>query len=168
MKDHGLVPHSDYIQETEEGSRIIVPPNLPHWSEASLSQFAKGGLPPTTLRDHFNGIRSFVSNYVWLPDPVAYSLVSVTVVLSYLIRIFPAVPLIEVEGPVGSGKAPFSTFFRRFADRESFPRSPLSQGWREPDTSIPAPSCRRTPSGSQPSGDPRKLQTGFHTTVSRS
>ena len=70
LEERGLYPHSDYTQETEEGFRLLVPPNLPHWSEASLSQFAKGGLPPTTLRNHFNSIHSFIQAYVWLPSPV--------------------------------------------------------------------------------------------------
>ncbi len=105
MKEQGLIPHPDYIQESDEGLRQIIPPNLPLWTESSLSQFSKGGLPPTTLRGHFDSIHSFIQDHVWLPNPLHVSLLSVIVFLSYLIRIFPAVPIIEVTGPIGSGKS---------------------------------------------------------------
>ena len=105
VDEYGLTIHPDYLEDTKDGLRLITPPNLPNWSESSLSEYAKGRLAPTTLRHHFNAIRSYIANYVWMPDQIFYTLLSVAVLLSYLVRIFPAVPIFEVVGPVGSGKS---------------------------------------------------------------
>lgn len=105
LRKEGFYPHPDCLIETEDGPQLLIPSTLPKWSEPSYTRFLDGDLPPSTLRDHFNATRSFLAEYAWLPDPVHLDLVATLAFASFLVTVFPAIPIIEVRGPVGSGKS---------------------------------------------------------------
>ena len=105
LKSAGYYPHKDYLKETKDGYKLIVPTTLSAWSQPSLTAYLNGDLQPVTMREHFEEIKTFIEKYVWLPEPVDLVLAAVSVFISYFIGVFCAVPVLETRGGIGSGKS---------------------------------------------------------------
>lgn len=115
----GLCPSREYLSETKNGLRIVVPPTLSVWSTASLDRFLAGDMAPVTAREAFEEQRSFIERFVRLPDLRYLDLISLLAVLSFVVVIFPAIPIIVLRGGVGVGKTTLLNVL------SSFSRSPL-------------------------------------------
>ena len=105
FRSAGYCPQEDYLEETKEGLKLVIPQTLSTWSQDSLSALLCGDFPPVTFREHFEEIEEFIRRFVWLPNPIDLVLSTLVVLVSFFVAGFSAVPIVETRGPVGSGKS---------------------------------------------------------------
>jgi len=112
LTEQGLVPHPIHVRERKDGFETLLPPTIGKWPVESLKPFLAGDPPPTTLRALFEETRGFLATFAWIPHVVALNLVTILTFLSYWVKLFPAICIAEICGPIASGK---STLMRLLA-----------------------------------------------------
>lgn len=96
-----------------DGTRIAAPPAQSRnatWSFEAIQRFIAGraaGVDPATrpAREVVSDVHAMLASRVALPEPSDLWVVATFVVMTHMFRLFPAIPLLLVEGPRGSGKS---------------------------------------------------------------
>lgn len=96
------------ICRLDDGTIIESPPKMNRyatWSCGSISAYLNGAPPARDLAALLAAAEAHVRGSVWLPRQEDYTLLALTVPVTYAQAIFDAVPLLFVCGPAGSGKS---------------------------------------------------------------
>ena len=74
------------------------------WAFESINAWLNGKNHTRPLKDVVNDITSWLRKTAWLPYDEDFTVLALTVVVTYVQRVFESVPLIMLNGPRGTGK----------------------------------------------------------------
>jgi hypothetical protein len=98
----------DRVLRLTDGTLVERPPTpnkYSTWSWPSIKSYLDGTAKTRKLKDILGDIERHLRASVWLPREEDYSILTLTVPVTYAQSIFDSVPLIFLHGPAGSGKS---------------------------------------------------------------
>ena len=100
-------PLADRVLKLTDGTVIQKEPMASThgtWAFESINAWLNGNSRNRPLNDLVNDITSWLRKTAWLPYDEDFTVLALTVVVTYVQRVFESVPLIMLNGPRGTGK----------------------------------------------------------------
>lgn len=98
----------DRVLRLTDGTLLERPPSPNRygtWSWPSIKSYLAGTSKTRALKDILMDVERHLRSSVWLPHEENYSLLTLTVPVTYAQAVFDSVPIIFLNGPAGSGKS---------------------------------------------------------------